>query len=155
MTVEEFKGKSAVKQFTNRDEEDDEAGLLPHEKFSQSWSEQYRQTWRNARPRSREDIMLDCRFSKGNRQAFGYAYLGSIVYDGGTITLIFAETQVVIDGRNLDRLYDALCQHRVPFIQQGSETEEALKPDDEPHIERIDITNGSEETRNGSEEANR
>ncbi len=127
--------RSAAAQFLNRPEEDED----------EVWNKPWRQTWRNARPRSREDIMLDCRFSGGNRQAFGYAYLGSIVYAGDTITLLFAETAVRIQGRNLDRVYTALCQHRVPFIQEGNDAEEELKPDDECHIERIEVMNGTDE----------
>ena len=139
MTVNELRAKSVIKQLAGGDD-DDEFDSLPHEKFG-NWNEEYRQTWRTCRPRSREDIMLDCRFATGNRQAFGYAYLSSIVFYGGTINLLFSDTHVAIEGRNLDRLYDALCQHRVPFIQEGSETEEALKPTDEPHIERIEVLN--------------
>jgi hypothetical protein len=141
MTVEELKAKSAVKQFTSRGEEGEEdaiPGLLPHE-TAVKWDARYRQTWRTGRPRSREDIMLDCRFKDDRRQAFGYAYLSSLGYDGGLITLLFGETTVTVEGRNLQRLYDALCQHRVPFIQEGLDAEEALKPEDEPHIERIEV----------------
>jgi len=103
------------------------------------WDKAWRRSWRTARPRGREDIMLDCRSSEGGRRAFGYTWLASITFEPGTITLLFGENTVTVTGRNLEQLYDALVQHRVPFIQEGNETEEALKPEDEPHIDELSI----------------
>jgi len=135
--------RSAVAQFA--------AGRAPEPEETDDWLEEpkwaetYRRTWRVARPRGREDIMLDCRASSGHRQAFGYMLLASIIYEPGTtISMLFGETIVTLTGRNLDRLYDALVQHRVPYVQEGNEAEGELKPEDEPHIESLSIKENDE-----------
>ena len=137
MSNESARKASAVEKFAGSrkpepDEDDDWDKPEP-------WDKPWRRTWRTARPRGREDIMLDCRFSAGGRRALGYTWLGDMAYEPGTIKLLFGENLVTVTGRNLEQLYDALVQHRVPFIQEGSETEETLKPDDEPHIEELTI----------------
>jgi len=137
--VDKFAGSRAAKASDEEQFEESITGLLRNETFQETWGSPFRQTWRVARPHGREDIMLDCRFSEGGRRAFGYTWLASITYEPGTLKLVFGEITVTIAGRNLDRLYDALVQHRVPFIQEGSDAEEALKPEDEPHIEEISI----------------
>lgn len=139
MGLEELKRPTAARTFTSREEAEPETipGLLDSE-TAERWEQAYRQTWKVARPRSREDIMLDCRFRDGSRAAFAYFHLGRILFDGVAITMMFGEEEVIVKGRNLERLYTALCQHRVPFIQEGNEQEEALKPKGEPHIEAIE-----------------
>src|ERR1019366_711899 len=64
------------------------------------WDKPWRRSWREARPHGREDIMLDCRKSDGERRAFGYTWLGSITFEPGTVTLLFDGTVVTVTGRN-------------------------------------------------------
>lgn len=103
-------------------------------------AESVRESFEEARPRSREDIMLDIRFSHGHRKAFNYAYLARVEFEpGDTLRLLFGSDIVRIEGRRLLRLYDTLTQHRARFVQEGSAAEEGLKPDEAPHIDRISV----------------
>jgi hypothetical protein len=53
--------------------------------------------------------------------------------------------QAAQEGRNLSRPRDFVLEHRARFIQEGTDGEEGLKPEDAPHIERIAIREGVEE----------
>jgi hypothetical protein len=60
------------------------------------------------------------------------------------IVLRFGREEVTAEGKNLMRLYNAITEHRDRFIQEGTEAEEGLKPEDAAHIERIVITEGDD-----------
>jgi hypothetical protein len=91
--------------------------------------------------RGRESLMLDVRLANGTVESFPYAYLTRLKYvPGDTLTLRFGADEVTAEGRNLGRWRDAISQHRARFIQEGTEAEEGLKPEDAAHIGRIVIT---------------
>jgi hypothetical protein len=90
--------------------------------------------------RGRAAIMLDLRKADGQRHAMSYAYLTRIDYDpGDRMKLHFAGEVVQIQGRRLRPLYQRLLEHRVHAIQEGTDAEEGLKPDEATHIERLEI----------------
>ena len=90
--------------------------------------------------RGRAAVMLDLRKANGDRHAMSYAYLMQIDYEpGDRMKLHFARQVVQIEGRRLKPLYQRLLDHRVHAIQEGSDTEEGLKPDEAPHINRLEI----------------
>jgi hypothetical protein len=90
--------------------------------------------------RGRPSITLDVRLKDGNRSGFSYAYLLRTDYvPGDTIRLHFAQAEIVIEGRRLSDLYSRLIDHREGAIQEGTEAEEGLKPEEVAHIERISI----------------
>jgi hypothetical protein len=86
--------------------------------------------------------MLDVIFQDGRIVSFNYSYLRRVDFNpGDTLTLKFTDgVRVIIEGRNLRRLRQQIRLHRADEILEGSELEEAVKADDEPHIIRIEIT---------------
>jgi hypothetical protein len=73
-------------------------------------------------------------------------YLTRIDYvPGDTLRMHFAASEIVIEGRRLSGLYRRLLDHRVESIQEGTEAEEGLKPEDAAHVDRITITNKVDE----------
>lgn len=98
-----------------------------------------------ARTRSRETLMLDVRLTDGTIESFDYASLRRVTYrPDGTLILRFGEDKVLAEGRNLNRLRDLISEHRARFIQEGTEAEQGLKPEDAAHIESIMVTDGEE-----------
>lgn len=64
-------------------------------------------------------LMLDIRHKAGDRSAFPYSYLTGIFFNAsGEIRMEYSGHKVVIRGRNLDNLYNALLNHRVDFVQE-------------------------------------
>lgn len=112
-----------------------------------------REAFEEARPRSREDIMLDVRLRDGSREAFAYAYLTKIKYTPKDVVRIeFGITVVKIAGRRLARLYEALCEHRVRFVQEGNVAEEALREPGDAHIDEIRIDQEGENHESGEDD---
>ncbi len=76
-------------------------------------------------------LMLELRYKDGNIDAFPYAWLGKASFDPSKgITLRFGAETVKITGRNLNsearpnvRLFAALVRHRIPWIQETSESQ--------------------------------
>lgn len=125
--------RSVVEQFTQR---------APHH---ESEIEDTMDAFQEARSRSREALMLDLRFTDGSNESFDYAHLRRASYlPDGAIVLRFGMDEVRAEGKNLKRLYTAITEHRARFIQEGTEAEEGLKPEDATHIERIVITEREE-----------
>lgn len=107
--------------------------------------EEARESYQNARDHSREAIMLDVKLEDGSIESFPYGWLSRVRYQpGDTLILRFDKDVVSIEGRNLARLRDVITEHRARFIQEGTDGEEGLKPEDATHIERIVITEGEE-----------
>jgi hypothetical protein len=103
--------------------------------------EEAKESFQEARANSRESVMLDVRLSDGTIESFPYAYLTRVRYvPGDRLMLRFGADEVQVEGRNLARLRDAISEHRMRFIQEGTEEDEGLKPDEAPHIGRIVIT---------------
>jgi len=108
--------------------------------------EEARESHQNARAHSREAIMLDVKMGDGSIESFPYAWLSRVKYQpGDTLILRFGKNEISVEGRNLSRLRDIVSEHRARFIQEGTEGEEGLKPEDAAHIERIVITEGDED----------
>ena len=90
--------------------------------------------------RGRAAIMLDVRKRDGQCHAMSYAYLTQVDFEpGDRMKLHFADKVVQIGGRRLKSLYRRLLEHRVHAIQEGTDAEEGLKPEDVTHIDRIDL----------------
>jgi hypothetical protein len=108
--------------------------------------EEARDSFQNARVQSRESIMLDVKLGDGSIESFPYAWLSRAKYQpGDRLVLRFGKHEINIEGRNLTRLREIVTEHRARFIQEGTEGEEGLKPEDAAHIDRIVITEGDEE----------
>ena len=81
---------------------------------------------RGARDRS---VMLELRKKDGNILAVGYAWLDKAEFDPSRgITLSLGGQKITISGRNLNsesrpnvRLFQGICRHRVPWIQEADE----------------------------------
>jgi len=105
--------------------------------------EEARESFQEGRARSRESVMLDVRLTDGTIESFPYAYLTRVRYTPGDILMLrFGADEVRAEGRNLARVRDAISEHRMRFIQEGTEEDEGLKPEEMPHIGRIVITEG-------------
>jgi hypothetical protein len=108
--------------------------------------EEARESHQNARQHSREAIMLDVKMGDGSIESFPYAWLSRVRYQpGDTLTLRFGKNEINVEGRNLSRLREIVSEHRARFIQEGTEGEEGLKPEDAAHIDRIEIKEGDDE----------
>lgn len=100
--------------------------------------ESVRESYDGSRPNSEDDLMLDIRLSDGSRCALSYGTLLKIEYSpADQLTLAFAIVTVVIQGRKLLPLYDLLRRHRAKFVQEGTDAEEGLKPENASHIDNI------------------
>jgi hypothetical protein len=105
--------------------------------------EEARESFREARANSRESVMLDVRLADGTIESFPYAYLTRVRYlPGDVLVLRFGIDEVRAEGRNLGRLREAISEHRMRFIQEGRDEDEDLRPEEQPHIGRIVITEG-------------
>lgn len=97
-------------------------------------------SYKEARSRSREAIMLHVRLADGTVVSFDYVHMGKAkFFPSGKFILRFGRDEVIAEGKNLRRLYDAITEHRVRFIHEGTDEQERLKPEDEPHIDKIEI----------------
>jgi hypothetical protein len=96
---------------------------------------------------SREALVLEVRYANGDTVSWPYASLRKCKYyiGKGLLELRFDNDLVVAEGRNLQRVRDAINEHRQRFIQEGTDIERGLKDDDAIHIDRIEITEGIEE----------
>ena len=84
-------------------------------------------------------IMLDIEFENGDCLALPYAYLSKIKFDlSSGITITWGATTILIEGRNLKKLYKYLVRHKVNFIRESID-----KLDDEKakqlYITKIEI----------------
>ena len=102
--------------------------------------------FQEARARSREAFMLDVRFADGKIASFNYARLADSEFlPEGKIILRFGTKEITAEGKNLLRVYTTITEHRQRLIQEGTDMEEKLKPDDAPHIDKITVRVGIEE----------
>lgn len=75
--------------------------------------------------------MMELRRKDGNILAVAYGYMDKAAFDPSDgITLHHAGKTIQIKGRNLNvevhpkvRLFEAICRHRVPWIQEAGEPE--------------------------------
>lgn len=74
-------------------------------------------------------VMLELRKKDGNILAVGYAWLDKVEFNPSQgIVLCLGGQKITIRGRNLNeelrpnvRLFQGLCRHRVPWIQEADE----------------------------------
>lgn len=74
-------------------------------------------------------VMLELRRKDGNILAVGYAWLDKAEFDPSVgIVLSLGGQKITIRGRNLNaeirpevRLFQGICRHRVPWIQEADE----------------------------------
>ena len=105
-----------------------------------------REAYDEGRRQSQDDLMLDVRFSDGSRCALSYGYLVKIEYNpSDQLKLMFGLDTVVVEGRRLLPLYELLRRHRAKYVQEGTAAEDGLKPEDAPHIDRINFEKGKED----------
>jgi len=96
---------------------------------------------------SREALVLEVRLANGDTVSWPYSSLRKVKYyiGKGMLELHFDDDLVIAEGRNLQRVRDAINEHRQRFIQEGTDVERGLKDDDAIHIDRLEITEGIEE----------
>jgi hypothetical protein len=100
---------------------------------------------RAPKSRGREGIMLDVRKADGQCYGMSYAYLTRIDFEpGDRMKLHFAGDVVQMEGRRLRSLYRRLLEHRVDAIQEGTDAEDDLKPEDAAHIDRLELISKQE-----------
>ena len=93
-----------------------------------------------------DDLMLDVRLRDGSRYAFPYGTLLKVDFrPADQLKLAFAANIVVIEGRRLLPLYELLRRHKAKYVQEGTEAEDGLKPEDAAHIDSIQIQKPEEE----------
>jgi hypothetical protein len=86
------------------------------------------------------------RFATGDVESFNYAYLTRISYKpGDSLRLQFGGYVIQVEGKRLNRLRDSVSEHRARYIQEGTDAEEGLKPEDAAHIDSILIEDKGEE----------
>lgn len=92
--------------------------------------------------------MLDVVFKSGSIVSFSYAYLTKIEFEPtGRMSLHFGDDIVVMNGRNLQEVRQKVRLHKADEIVEGVEAEDALKPENASHIERIEIYSEKEAQR--------
>jgi hypothetical protein len=105
-----------------------------------------REAFQEGRTRSRDSVMLDVRFATGDVESFNSAYLTRISYKpGDSLRLQFGGYVIQVEGKRLNRLRDSVSEHRARYIQEGTDAEEGLKPEDAAHIDSILIEDKGEE----------
>lgn len=111
-----------------------------HEPEVEAFREAFEDDGDDPKARGRAPVMLDVRKANGDRHAMSYAYLTQVDFEpGDRMKLHFAGQVVQLQGRRLLPLYERLRDHRQPALQEGTDAEEALKPETATHIERIEI----------------
>ena len=113
-----------------------DAAMPKHEPEVQAAKDAYDE----ARAKSREAPMLEIRFRDGRVGCFPYTSLDEAwLLSEGKFTLRFGRKQIIAEGKNLRRLFDTIIEHRQRFICEGTDEEEAAKPEDVSHIDKITI----------------
>jgi hypothetical protein len=115
----------------------------------------------NARPRHEPEVeeaalkdarpaiptpMLDLVMSDGQVESFSYAYLSRVRFDPrGRLALYFGDDVAVLEGRNMAEIRQKIRMHKASEVYEGIEAEEALKPENAAHVERIYLTSAKQE----------
>jgi hypothetical protein len=98
-----------------------------------------------ARARSREAFMLELRFKDGKVRNFDYSHLRESEFVAqDKIVLRFGAKEVTAQGKNLRSVYTSITEHRRRFIQEGTYEEEASKPQNAAHIDKIEVRSAVE-----------
>lgn len=91
-------------------------------------------------------VMLELRKKDGNVLAVGYAWLDKVEFNPSLgIVLCLGGQKITVRGRNLNsevrpnvRLFQGLCRHRVPWIQEADEAMFMESGGQGPLIEEIE-----------------
>jgi hypothetical protein len=96
--------------------------------------------YEEVRARSRETFMLELRFRDGRVRNFDYAHLQESEFvPHDKMILRFGTREVTAEGRNLRAVYTLITEHRRRFIHEGTDEEEAGKPENAAHIDKIEV----------------
>jgi hypothetical protein len=94
----------------------------------------------HARTRSREALMLDVQLKDGTIESFDYGLPKRVTYrQGGSLILQFGEDKIRVKGSNLNEMRQAVTEGRARSIQEGTQAEQDIAPEDAAHIESIEI----------------
>lgn len=94
----------------------------------------------HGRVNSREALMLDVKLKDGTVESFDYSLPKRVTYTAkGALILRFGEDTIKVQGSNLERVRQAVTEGRAKLIQEGTEAEQGVKPEDAAHIEKIEI----------------
>lgn len=97
----------------------------------------------HGRVKSREALMLDVRLRDGTVESFDYSLPKRVTYTrDGTLILRFGEDKIKLGGTGLDQVRQAVTEGRAKLIQEGTEAEQGVKPEDAAHIAWIEIVEG-------------
>jgi hypothetical protein len=111
-----------------------DAAMPKHEPEVQAAKDAYDE----ARAKSREAPMLEIRFRDGRVGCFPYTSLDEAwLLSEGKFTLRFGRKQIGVEGKNLLQKFTTIKEHRQKFICEGTDEEEASKPENASHIDRI------------------
>jgi hypothetical protein len=98
-----------------------------------------------ARARSREAFMLELRFKDGKIRSFDYGHLRESEFlPQDKLIFRFGGKEVRAEGKNLRGVFTGITEHRLRFIQEGTDEQEAAKPEDAPHIDKIEVAPATE-----------
>ena len=94
---------------------------------------------------NRPQLTLVFRKADHSVHALAYSYLYSITSDnpGMGFALDFTHAKVEIKGRNLERLFQLVCQHRAMEIIEAGRSDDFVTPASEPLVARIEIKCGA------------
>lgn len=83
-------------------------------------------------------ICLNCKLTGGLQRAFGYSYISQFNYNPSIgIEISTTEVDIIIHGRNLQRLYLDLLRHKVTWIQAADD--DTNTPEEQLCILEIEI----------------
>ena len=89
-------------------------------------------------------FMLEVRLKTGRRIGLPYPWLGEVLYDPPRITLTFTTGAVVVlEGRNLDELFEAILRHQAVYVQEADRPTAELVAVPVPVFESIEVSPGS------------
>jgi len=129
------KRRSAVEQFSQRGPR--------HEPEVKETLDAYQE----ARQTMREVVRLQLRLVDGTIESLDYLRMGRITFEPqGRIIIRHGRVRAVIEGKNLHRLFSAVDEHRRRFVQEGTEAEEGLKPEESEHVDKIYFEENEEES---------
>jgi hypothetical protein len=98
----------------------------------------------HARARSREALMLDVHLKDGTIESFDYSLPKRVTYrPGGSLILQFGQDKIKVKGSNLTEVRQAVTEGRARSIQEGTQAERDIAPEDAALIESIDIEEGN------------
>ena len=92
--------------------------------------------------------MLEVRLKSGARFALGYAWLSRAVFDPtGAVTLLFSGPTVILIGRNLHPVFEAVTAHLALWVAEADQPAAALAAEDVPVVESAEYVEPVSESR--------